>query len=82
MTIRFSPDRRSYILSTGLLDQDGRNIVRTIRCPDEWMKFGRPFIWKGEPGFMGLTRTYMIREEKKMKFTWFWPLRVLEGLKL
>lgn len=83
MSYRFSPDRKSYIRSTGLLDQDGRNIVQTKPCPDEWRAFGRPFIFKGVPGYMGPKRTWLVDNgERKLSLTLFFPLRVLDGLKL
>lgn len=85
MSIEFSPDRKSYVVSTGLLDRDGRRIVRTKPCPDLWSKFGRPRYWKGEPGYMGPRRTWMVNTEEgeKRMITWmFWPIRVLEGLNL
>ena len=83
MSIEFSPDMKSYVIATGLLDQDGRRIVRTKPCPNVWRRFGRPRVWKKEAGYMGPKRVYKTnRGSGILELRWFWPLRVLEKLKL
>lgn len=67
MTYRFTPDKAHYTL-------DGT----TARIPPYWPgTFGRPIRYKGEDGYMGMTRVWAIDGERKLKQTLFWPLRVL-----
>ncbi len=83
MSIEFTPDRKSYVVATGLLDKDGRRIVRTKPCLNLWKRFGRKHIWRGEAGYMGPKRVYSTSVGTGfLTLRWFWPLRVLDGLKL
>jgi hypothetical protein len=49
-----------------------------VRIPPYWPGvFGRPIRYKGQDGYMGKTRLWALGEERKLKLTVFYPLRVL-----
>jgi len=78
----FTKDRTAYQIVTGILDEAGRKIVRQKPVNPQWRAFGRPFRYKGEDGFMGMSRTWMTKEYKRFSLTLFYPLSVLDKIRL